>query len=442
MMMSQLPLLHEGRTLTALLLLVLLVPLATSAHGAVRLDRLALGPDAPQNIHVTNTDIGAIVRVHAVLHHHGTHASVLAAGYVDAGASRALPLDAELLLVTGCNLISVIDEAAGIRELVRVCRLPSGRLVSQATLTCAAHEWADNAHLCAARLADECAAVCCACEAATPRPTCCLAQRNVTQSFEWRDALAVSAYNNTDGATDWSYAPWSETQPADDGLPDRGRITVAIGGPGMRLSCAPQPAAPLSTNVGCLFGLGMGVARAIYTPPCLDGRTLTLALMYAGENATLRVTGASGALVPGCPNVTLALPSSLGPRAIALNVTACADGLLLALHVPVAPCDTRAHVALYTISVTGACAPREIPVALPIDACGVCGGNTTQVSACTIGTYLLFLRAHACAAHHGRMRVARIMPRAPACVHVPWKSCARCSKACEVSLHARMPLRL
>ena len=366
-------------------MLLLALALACGVRATVRLDRLELG--APQAVHVTNLDVGAIVHVRAVLHHHGTHASVNAVGYVDAGDSRSLPLDGELQLLAGCNLISIIDAAAGIRELVRVCRLPaSGKLVSQALLDCAPHEWADNAHLCAARQAESCAAVCCACESATPRPTCCLAQRNVTDTFEWLDTFGETAYNGSAGATDWAYAPWVETQPSDDGLPDRGRISVALDGPGMRLTCVPQPAAPLATNVGCLFGLEMGVARVIYTPPCLDGRNLQLQLLYAGANATLRVTGADGTPGAGCPNVTLALPASPFPSALEISLTACADGLRLALDVHVAACDTSAYFVLYSVSVSGACAPREATIALPIDACGVCGGNATHVSQCTIGT--------------------------------------------------------
>lgn len=300
---------------------------------------------------------------------HFGHAPIVEVGVINGGDTLDLPL--ALALAPGCNLIGIM-EAGGARALYRLCGLGGAPVA----VACSAYEWLDNVGaLCAARVRADCEGTCCA-----NTRGCCTSARNVSGVVEWADAPS-GAYDGSIGATNWTLTPWTEDAP-DDGLPNMGRITSVTGG--LRLACDPLP------TFGCVLNLPIIVRRPLLLPVCAGNGSFALLveIQYSGPPAVLSVGNASRALNNG----------SAGWTVTALAAVAVGGAAELVVRVPVTNC-TQPPFVIHAVRVTGDCGPQIENVSTLPDICGVCGGNTTSLAACAIGTL-------ACAPPHIPLRSA------------------------------------
>jgi hypothetical protein len=306
---------------------------------------------------LTNTGVGT-AQYRLRVFHHGTNTSREHVGYIGGDATLDVPLG--VALVEDCNLVAVA-EAGGARLLLRACGLGGSALVD-----CTDYEWLDEfAPLCAARNADACAAACCVLS-----PRCCSVERNASGRYEWAEIPAGGGdYGGSTGATPWSML-WSEGA-GDDGLPDSGRIRSVAGG--LRLACDPTPA------LGCMALAPLVLRRVIHLPAC-NMTTLHIDVQYSGPPAVLT-------LLTPAPISTPLAGGGAGWTLAALDAAVAGGDVIVEISVPVVNC-TQAPFTVYGVRAVGDCGLQRIQVAQPADICGICGGNTTNVSSCAIGMYI------------------------------------------------------
>lgn len=305
---------------------------------------------------LTNAAAGT-VQYRLRVFHHGTNESREHVGYVGGGAALDVPLGVTLL--EGCNLIA-ITEAGGARLLLSACGLGGTALVA-----CEDYEWTDNtAALCAARSAVACATLCCVLS-----PRCCSVERNASGLYEWAEIPAGGGgYGGSTGATPW---PTSWTEGAgDDGLPGIGRIRSVAGG--LRLACDPTP------TLGCMVLAPLVLRRVVHLPAC-NVTSLRVDIQYSGPPGVLT-------LLTPTPISTPLTGGGAGWTLGALDVAVASAAVTIEITVPVVNC-TQPPFVVYGIRVVGDCGLQVIQVAQPADACGICGGNNTNISDCAIGMY-------------------------------------------------------